>query len=462
MEWSQASSSLLVAAAAPRRRPDPVLRARSPAGLRLIHLASRERLALWVAVQVLAATGMFAIVLANISLRGEIALPWPGLAPDTALMAGIVFWLVFGLLGGVRAHARPGGGVMTFSMPFIVAGTILGGPLAGGLMALVSELEARELRTQPWYGILANHSVSIIAAIAAAWAADLARSVFTPALPAQQPLVFFVVAMVTAAVFAVVSFVLVVPTLAIRGELSLAEASRSADATFRATSVGEGILAWLMAATYPLIGWWAPIACVVLILITWQAHDRSEALRHDDKTGLFNDAGFNPRLSAAVETARKGHRSAAFVLLDLDRFKAVNDIWFYEAGDEVLRATALRMLAGVRATDCVARMNRAGDEFAVLLDDIRDVAMAQRLAERLQSRIREPIRLRSRDGVVDVDASIGVVFLECGTSLTAADVVRIADARMQRGKSLGSGIVVDGDDDEAAFAERLARVPSRV
>jgi diguanylate cyclase (GGDEF)-like protein len=170
-----------------------------------------------------------------------------------------------------------------------------------------------------------------------------------------------------------------------------------------------------------------------------------------------------PRLANALDFARAGRRTAAFLLLDLDRFKLVNDTYLYEAGDEVLIVTARRLLGAVRALDTVARMNRAGDEFAILLDGVPDIDTAMRLAHRVQDRIREPIRLRSVSGaVVDVDASIGVVFLERGTTLWPATVVDIADARMMTAKGLKSGIVVEGQNDEAALERRRAAGPRRV
>ena len=69
-----------------------------------------------------------------------------------------------------------------------------------------------------------------------------------------------------------------------------------------------------------------------------------------------------PLLTVAIQRARLGRRASAFLLLDLDRFKAVNDTWLHEAGDEVLRVTARRLMATVRMSDSVARINRAGDE----------------------------------------------------------------------------------------------------
>jgi len=412
-------------------------------------------LAVWVAVQIATAACVIVGVARTTSLRPAIGLNWPGLSLGAAIPAGMVFWLAFGLLGGLRARARAGGSVMTFSMPFIVAGTLLGGPLAGGLLGLFSEFEFREVRTQPWYGTLANHAVSILAAVSAAIAGNVVAGIADDLLPGQAALAFFVVALVTALTFAVVNIALVIPTLALKSNIGLRDASRSYDASFRATSLGEAILAWLMALTFVTVGWWAPIACVALVLIIWQAFDRAEALRRDEKTGLLNDFGFAPRLASALDAARLGRHRAALVLLDLDKFKVINDVWLPESGDEVLRVTGRRLLAAVRGTDSVARTNRAGDEFTVLFENVDDEQVALRLALRLQDAIRQPIRLRAHGVDVVVDVSIGVVLLERGERRSQDDVVTLVNSRMEHGKELGSGVVVSGEEDASALERRI-------
>ncbi len=442
------------------QRPGTTVAVRRAVGLQFALEVVPSKLTLWVVFQILAAgVGMTAVVAAGY-LRREIALPWPGLSPQAALIGGLAFWLGFGLLGGIRAAERPGGSVMTFSMPFIVAGTVLGGPVAGGLMGLVSEMEIRELRSQPLRGILSNHAVSMLAAIAGGLAGEVARGLLAKPLAGDPTLAFFIVASVTAFGFALANLVLVIPTLAMRSDVSLREASRIIDTSVRTTFLAEGILAWLMAASYLAIGWWAPIVSIVLALIIWQAHNRLEALRHDEKTGLLNDLGFNPALAAAVDRARSGEQRAAVLLLDLDHFKTVNDTYLYESGDEVLRVTARRLLAAVRATDAVARLNRAGDEFSLVLNDVPDLAAALRLATRIQDRIRQPIRLHAYEIDVHVDASVGIVMLDGQTTLSPGEVMKLANVRMDRGKALGSGIVALGDEDTVAREERLARRPT--
>ena len=302
----------------------------------------------WLAVQVVGAVVVLVAVALLFPVSPSIALSWPGLSGALAVPIGLAFWLVFGLVGGVRARMRAGGSVMTFSMPFIVAGTVLGGPFAGALLGLFSEFELREVRTLPWYATFANHAVSILSAVAAGFAGSLTGLVVTPLLPGQPAASFFFVALSTAFTFAAANIVLVIPTLALKNNIGLGDARRSYDTSFRATSAGEAVLAWLMAVTYVTVGFWAPIACVFLVLIIWQAFDRAEAQRHDEKTGLLNTVGFTPRFQSAINSARSGRHLATLAVLDLDEFGLANRTWGHEAGDEILRVVAARLLGAVR------------------------------------------------------------------------------------------------------------------
>jgi diguanylate cyclase (GGDEF)-like protein len=407
----------------------------------------------------LAAAVAFVAVAATMPLRPEIGLVTALLPSSIAEPSGLIFWVVFGLAGGLRARQRPGGATLTFSMPFIVAGTVLGGPLAGAWMGLVSEFELREIRSVPKFGILVNHAVVILAAIVAGLVGAPARQLLESVLPGDAPAAFFGAAMVTALVFDAMNVLLVIPILALRNDLSPAEASRTPDAQFRATAVAEAILAWLMAAGYLSLGWWAPIACVVLVLLVWKAHDGSEALKRDDKTGLLNDAGFRPRLAAAIAAARVGRRSAALLVLDLDDFWEVNERFGLEGGDEVLIVTARRLLTAVRATDSVARLNRAGDEFAILLEGMSDADSAVARARIVRERITEDIRLRTApNGVAQVGASIGVLLIERGSALTVDGAMTEASRREARAKDLAAGIVfepgVRGDGERERRSDR--------
>ena len=88
----------------------------------------------------------------------------------------MVFWILLGLLGGTRVQNLHGHGVLTFHMPFIIAATALGGPVAGGWVAVFATFEAREFREVPWYGMLANHAAIAVSAVLAGIVFDFVRN----------------------------------------------------------------------------------------------------------------------------------------------------------------------------------------------------------------------------------------------------------------------------------------------
>ncbi|MDP9429279.1 MAG: sensor domain-containing diguanylate cyclase, partial [Actinomycetota bacterium] len=122
---------------------------------------------------------------------------------------------------------------------------------------------------------------------------------------------------------------------------------------------------------------------------------------HDPLTGLANRRRFTEELERTVHGP--GARRCAVVMIDLDRFKEVNDSFGHTVGDDLLSLVGPRLQQALRAGDLLARMG--GDEFAVLLPDA-DEAGAREVADRLGHVLREPFVL---DGMsLTVDASIGV------------------------------------------------------
>lgn len=152
---------------------------------------------------------------------------------------------------------------------------------------------------------------------------------------------------------------------------------------------------------------------------------------HDGLSGLPNRALFQDRLEQALAASARAHDSLAVLLIDLDRFKQVNDTLGHGAGDELLQQVAARFAAVPRATDTLARLG--GDEFAVVLTGASEPAAVQ-IAERLLATLREPLRIGGRDLVLD--ASIGVV-AHVGGHLAGEELVRRADVAMYAAKRSG-------------------------
>jgi diguanylate cyclase (GGDEF)-like protein len=388
-------------------------------------------------------------------LHPDIAMRWDGVNGSAAILVGVGYWTLFGLIGALRARELESGAVLTFHMPFVVAGTILGGPVVGGWMGLLSQFERREFEAVPWYGMLGNHAIIALAAIAAGTAGDGFAMLATSA-GVGPGAVQFGSALAVAGVFTVVNVAMVLPVAAMRREVPILEVLRSYDRIFSATVVAEGILAWLMALVYVAVGWWAPIACVALVLVIWDRDDWWERGHRDHMTGLLNQIGFKPRLEAAVREAHSSGRLHALLMLDLDGFGILNKEHGEPVGDEVVVAVAGRLRTSVRETDCVGRQHRAGDEFSVLLMDLPDESTGVALAARLRTRICQPIVSRSTDEVVSVGVSVGVIFL--GPQIRSADeAIRRADRRMQFAKKHQMGVLAeDPPDDGAAEGEAAA------
>lgn len=153
---------------------------------------------------------------------------------------------------------------------------------------------------------------------------------------------------------------------------------------------------------------------------------------HDSLTGLPNRTMFAERLAEAIRRAKRTGRPVGLMLLDLDRFKVVNDSLGHEAGDELLVAVAKRISAAVRETDTLFRMG--GDEFTVLLEYLRSDQDASRVAERIVQGLTEPFRVSNHELIVTTTIGISVFPRD---DESAERLVKNADAAMYCAKEAG-------------------------
>jgi diguanylate cyclase (GGDEF)-like protein len=395
--------------------------------------ATSRALALYTGGAIVA--GFVALVWATIAVPLWPAIAADGLArlsPDPRV-AGLLFWIALGLFGSARTRSLGGHAVLTFHLPFIVAAMTLGGPAAGAWVAAISSIELREIREVPWFGTLSNHAILALAGVLGGLAYGAIHTALGSIVDPQ--LAIFAAAAGAAIVFCAVDVGMAAITVGLREHLKPDELAAVFDGSFRQTTAGEVVLGWLLAAAYVAVAWWAPIVCTILVLLVWRANDEHEESTHDALTGLLNRRGFDVRYAPILRRVRLGRQRAALVMVDLDRFKAVNDTLGHAAGDEVLRQTARRLKGAVRYTDVTARLG--GDEFVLLLGGLPDRKAAERVVRRVHKQLCEPLVIGSQ--TVSIGASLGLVFLD---DESPPDALENADRAMYHAKQGGGGVTL--------------------
>ena len=178
-------------------------------------------------------------------------------------------------------------------------------------------------------------------------------------------------------------------------------------------------------------------------LIIRQAEEREHEALHDELTGLANRRLFARRLGDELDLD-----DVAVILLDIDRFKEVNDALGHEVGDRLLRVTAERVMSAVPRSALTARLG--GDEFGVLLPGT-DEAAGRLLALQLRDVLARPMMLGGFS--VAVDASVGLAVVERGS--TAVTALRWADLAMNAAKQTRVGIEIYRPELDQADSTRL-------
>jgi diguanylate cyclase (GGDEF)-like protein len=180
---------------------------------------------------------------------------------------------------------------------------------------------------------------------------------------------------------------------------------------------------------YLFLGIGLALLYAVLFRIVARASRRLRHLAlHDALTGLPNRTLFHERVDRAIKGVRPEH-PVAVLLVDLDRFKEVNDTLGHDHGDELLKVVAERLSGALRQGDTLARLG--GDEFAVVLTDLPHRGAAAETAGRLHDALRRPFGLHGI--AVELDASVGVALSpEHGTDVTT--LIQRADVAMYDAK----------------------------
>ena len=156
---------------------------------------------------------------------------------------------------------------------------------------------------------------------------------------------------------------------------------------------------------------------------------------HDGLTDLPNRTLMFDRLRQAILASKREHHPLALLMMDLDRFKEINDTFGHHGGDDVLRHVSDRLKGQLRESDTVARLG--GDEFAIILPGVVDEAAAGATAARILQALQEPLMIE--DEPLEVRASVGIALFPRHAE-DADTLLRRADAAMYEAKRAGAGI----------------------
>ena len=187
--------------------------------------------------------------------------------------------------------------------------------------------------------------------------------------------------------------------------------------------------------------------CLIAMMDITEHHAAEDQLRnardylqhiatHDPLTDLPNRRKFSDSLEESIISARRGAKKVAVIMLDLDRFKFINDSLGHDAGDELLCKTAKRLKSAVRGGDLVARLG--GDEFSIILNGIDEVEEVVEICEGIRVALDTPYRLGHHE--ICTAGSIGACIYPTD-STHSKELVKFADAAMYRAKASGRNCV---------------------
>jgi diguanylate cyclase (GGDEF)-like protein/PAS domain S-box-containing protein len=181
-------------------------------------------------------------------------------------------------------------------------------------------------------------------------------------------------------------------------------------------------------------------------------HQLAERTLHDPLTGLSNRALLHDRLDQALARAARRGTRVVVLTLDLDRFKAFNDSYGHQVGDELLVAVAARLQETLRADDTIARLG--GDEFALLHEDVAEPGEALEFGQRISDAMAAPFSVSGRE--VTMSATVGVAVTPVDAS-ESDQVLRDAVVAMEQARQRGRGRVALYDDSmRTDLTERLS------
>lgn len=179
---------------------------------------------------------------------------------------------------------------------------------------------------------------------------------------------------------------------------------------------------------------------MILVLLEEKIIRATKMATHDELTGLPNRRLYEDRFNIALDRAKRGNSRFAVLIIDLNRFKQVNDTLGHHVGDLLLKTVSERFLVVLRKVDTVARTG--GDEFTMILEGVDSLVGTERVINNIRQAMEIPIMLAGT--VIDVGASMGAaIYPDEGT--TQIELQAVADSRMYADKERSRGPAMRSD-----------------
>jgi diguanylate cyclase (GGDEF)-like protein len=398
------------------------------------------------------------VVLAGVSGVALCALSLSRLSGSDVVAMGAPFALIAGLLllGELRpvvtSSFDPQG--VNISTAFVFAILVHWGPWPALLLQMAAMLLGEVARRRNIWRIAFNTGQYVVC-LAVAWLAVSAVGGLHGS--PEQPLAItahHLPAMVMSwCVYFVVNLAVVSGAIALNEGTSFWDEFRDEIGYYAVTTFAvlalSPVVAVVAVASWQLI----PLLLLPLFLVYKTAsisREKDHAAMHDALTGLANRKLLVERMAEAGGESLRSGRPIALCLLDLDRFKEVNDTLGHHTGDRLLEIAAARLLRAVRPEDTVARLG--GDEFAVLVREVGDAGRALETARRVRDVLSEPFHLD--DMTLSVEASVGVAMYPTHCD-DVTRLLQLADVAMYQAKEDRTGVELYRPERDVHTTDRL-------
>jgi diguanylate cyclase (GGDEF)-like protein len=358
---------------------------------------------LWIHLTVVSVAGFAVLCVAAASVRPADL----HLLARSPLLWTIAIMIMIAELRPIITPGKSGSDSGVASVTFSFAALLYWGLPVAAVLKVTSTLIAGIVNRKAPFRTVFNAAQEVLA-LGAAWVALGLAGIHPepshPWIPSGSHLAG--VALGAAAYFAV-NFVLVTIAISLHARAALLEIAREelpyqAFVNLALLSAAPLVVVVMGRSVLLVLLFGLPLVAVYLNAAV--SVQREHQAMHDELTGLPNRKMLLRQTEEALAKAARAGRVTGFLLLDLDRFKEVNDTLGHPAGDRLLQAVSHRLTHSVRPGDLVARLG--GDEFAVLLPVIKEAGTAREIAARLRAAVAEPLRL---DGMtLTIEASVGI------------------------------------------------------